>query len=161
MRHAKSPLRRSVGIAICRDSIWMGVASYYSQKSGPWPSMGVPELTGTLFPSCFESFPGVSRVSWLLRPLSLSVWRFDAREAGNRREAVIDGKRLDEIRRVAINYRPPCGTHVTVRPRHKAYACRNVLHNSFASRSCASPVLHHPYVIRIPWRTKDTRIVIR
>ena len=25
--------RRSVGIAICRDNIWMGVASYYSEKS--------------------------------------------------------------------------------------------------------------------------------
>lgn len=53
-RHAKSPPwkrvrvrerdgRRSVGIAICRDSIWMGVASYYSQKSGLWPSMEDPE----------------------------------------------------------------------------------------------------------------------
>lgn len=35
--------RRSVGIAICRDNIWMGVASYYSEKSSLCPSKEDPE----------------------------------------------------------------------------------------------------------------------
>ena len=71
--------RRSVGIAICRDSIWMAIARYYSQKSGVWRSMEDPE-------PCKSSSSSSSSSSFSFEAFSRPLSRLlsDAQETGNR-----------------------------------------------------------------------------